>query len=812
MMLSCGGPAWLGLEMPVLSYVALLERDVDAYLTGITDLDVRTSESGEQVLYATSRSGEAISAFSVTGTNSATLTDHQTVSTNADRIDFLSLGGETYVVTLAPQEDSTRLYTLDSEGRMTGTALTLSAETAAMHSLVQMQIGQESYLYCTDAESGALDAFRVGPDGSLAVVETTASPANVAGLARADIGASQFLVMADANGQHVRSYRVDGNGALIEGGVCGADQGLGVAGISTMEHISLADGHYVIVAARDSSSISVLRMDPDGTLSPVDHIIDDLNTRFQHVTSLETVMLDDRAFVIAGGADDGVSFFELLPGGRLLLHDTIADRFTTTLENVSAIGATAVDDRLQVFVGSGTETGITQFTVDPGPTGTTRLGGSGGSILTGTDAGEVLAGRAGDDVIEAGGGDDVLMDGAGRDTLTGGAGRDIFVMEADGTHDEIRDFNPSQDRIDLTAWPMLRNLGQIEFTATSSGAVLRFGTEELRIYSHDGLPLTPHQVLTQDLIALTRVPAALPEPESAPESDLTGDGTSDILWRNGTTGQYGMFDMAGGTPTWSVLGGESTAWQIGGLGDFDGDGTDDILWRNDTSGGIGFSAMGTGSPVWNALGTAGAAWQIMGVGDFNGDGTDDILWQNSSNGGVGMFAMSGGTATWQTIGGSSAPWEIVATGDITGDGIDDIIWRNSTTGQVGQFEMSGAGTPTWSVVANVSNDWRLVGTGDLDGDGTDDLLWRHETSGAVGYYAMGSGSPVWQGLGQASFDWDIVGVGDYNGDGTDDILWRNVNTGTVGMYDMDGGPSWQTIGQAGLEWDVEGQFVDEFVF
>ncbi|TBX16086.1 hypothetical protein TK43_17905 [Roseovarius sp. JS7-11] len=296
-------------------------------------------------------------------------------------------------------------------------------------------------------------------------------------------------------------------------------------------------------------------------------------------------------------------------------------------------------------------------------------------------------------------------------------------------------------------------------------------------------------------------------------SDLTGDGTDDILWRNGTTGQYGMFDMSGGTPTWSVLGQETPVWQISFVGDFDGDGTDDILWRNETTGGTGMFAMGSGIPVWNGLGTAGSEWQIMGVGDFNGDGTDDILWQNSTTGGVGMFAMSGGSSSWQGIGGSSAPWEIVATGDITGDGIDDIIWRNATTGQVGQFEMSSSGTPTWSAVANASTDWRLVGTGDFDGDGTDDLLWRHEASGAVGMYAMGSGSPVWQGLGQASFDWDIVGVGDYNGDGTDDILWRNVNTGTVGMYDMDGGtPSWQTIGQAGLDWDVEGQFVDEFVF
>jgi hypothetical protein len=404
---------------------------------------------------------------------------------------------------------------------------------------------------------------------------------------------------------------------------------------------------------------------------------------------------------------------------------------------------------------------------------------------------------SGNDTIIGNAAQNYLSGGAGNDTLTGGANVDTFAYT--GGADVITDFSGDLVDIDATLWSG-------SFNALMSNAVFLDGNLVLNFGSGNSLTfngLTSTSALNGRILGVTANDAT---------SDLTGDGTSDILWRNVTTGQYGMFDMAGGTTTWSVLGGESTAWQIAGLGDFDGDGTDDILWRNDSSGGIGFSAMGSGSPVWNALGQASSAWGIVGVGDFNGDGTDDILWQNSSNGGVGMFAMSGGTATWQTIGGSSAPWEIVATGDITGDGIDDIIWRNSTTGQVGQFEMSDSGTASWSVVANVSNDWRLVGTGDLDGDGTDDLLWRHESSGAVGYYAMGSGTPVWQGLGQASFDWDIVGTGDYNGDGTDDILWRNVNTGTVGMYDMDGGPNWQTIGQAGLEWDVEGQFVDEFVF
>ena len=405
---------------------------------------------------------------------------------------------------------------------------------------------------------------------------------------------------------------------------------------------------------------------------------------------------------------------------------------------------------------------------------------------------------SGNDTIIGNGAQNNLSGGVGNDTLTGGGGEDTFVYS--GGADVITDFSDDLVDIDEALWSG-------SFNALMSNAVVQNGNLVLNFSAGNSLTfngLTSTSALNGRILGVTASEVA---------SDLTGDGTSDILWRNGTTGQYGMFDMSGGTPSWSILGGESTAWQIAGLGDFDGDGSDDILWRNDTSGGIGFSAMGTGAPVWNGLGMASSAWNIMGVGDFNGDGTDDILWQNSTTGGTGMYAMSGGSATWQTIGGSSAPWQIVATGDITGDGIDDILWRNSTTGQVGQFEMSSSGTSTWSAVANVSTDWRLVGTGDFDGDGTDDLLWRHESTGAVGMYAMGSGTPSWVGFGQASFDWDIVGTGDYNGDGTDDILWRNVNTGSVGMYAMDNGsPSWQTIGQAGLEWDVEGQFVDEFVF
>ncbi|MFZ3581917.1 hypothetical protein ACOI1H_07055 [Loktanella sp. DJP18] len=40
--------------------------------------------------------------------------------------------------------------------------------------------------------------------------------------------------------------------------------------------------------------------------------------------------------------------------------------------------------------------------------------------------------------------------------MAGGAGADIFVLAPDGARDKIMDFEVDVDRIDLSAWPMLR--------------------------------------------------------------------------------------------------------------------------------------------------------------------------------------------------------------------------------------------------------------------------------------------------------------------------------------------------------------------
>jgi hypothetical protein len=70
--------------------------------------------------------------------------------------------------------------------------------------------------------------------------------------------------------------------------------------------------------------------------------------------------------------------------------------------------------------------------------------------------------------------------------------------------------------------------------------------------------------------------------------DFTNDGSAEILWRNRITGDNLLWDVsnaisgpAGGTVTTSILPDvRDLSWRIEGAGDYTGDGRTDILWRN----------------------------------------------------------------------------------------------------------------------------------------------------------------------------------------------------------------------------------------
>jgi hypothetical protein len=153
------------------------------------------------------------------------------------------------------------------------------------------------------------------------------------------------------------------------------------------------------------------------------------------------------------------------------------------------------------------------------------------------------------------------------------------------------------------------------------------------------------------------------------EKDFNGDGYSDLVWENVTTGQHGFWFMQ-----------NQNATSYG--------------WVHDSNGQL----VNLPSPgwvldpaTWQPVNPPSTAWRIVGSADFLGDGNADLVWQNSVTGTAQIWFLKNGvldhTSIMQTCTSSGMSWvplsmPIVAVGqnytnyvDITMlDPNDGTIW------------------------------------------------------------------------------------------------------------------------------------------
>jgi ELWxxDGT repeat protein len=335
---------------------------------------------------------------------------------------------------------------------------------------------------------------------------------------------------------------------------------------------------------------------------------------------------------------------------------------------------------------------------------------------------------------------------------------------------------------------------------------------------HQGLWITngtaagTHEITTPDL--------GLPGPDGnfftpftyQPQvDDFNGDGVSDLLWRN-TSGEVDTWLVTNGQVTGgTVVSSVSTAWRFAGAGDITGNGTSDVVWQNASTGAVeswlinnGHLSGGTG------VGHASSVWQPLGTGDFNADGISDLLWRSSTTGEVDTWLINNGQLSGgAALGSVSSAWQFAGIGDFIGNagtGASDVLWHNTTTGEVDTWLITNDHLSGGTAIGHVSSVWQSLGTGDFNGDGTSDILWRNTSNGQVDTWLMNngqvSGGAV---LGTVSSAWQFVGIGDYTGSGTSDILWRNTATGEVDTWlitndQLTGGTA---IGTASTAWQPQ---------
>jgi Ca2+-binding RTX toxin-like protein len=758
-------PLGAGEDMPELTFSERLISGHGSLDWGITGLTVLPTTSGG-LLLSTSGPRGGIAAYGLSA-GQATLSDtaYFNIGWSSDALDtvrVIDLSGNPVIAVAAGGDSGIRTFAPDAAGQLGEASLlsSLAPETGPAIDLIQTA---DDRIYLADGLEGGLRAFEWSGD-ALTLSQTIADTPDIYADAVVRLSSidrdGQSYVIAAGQGESGATAFLDTGTGLAPTGSLGANEGLGVMIPTDMATARVGDRDFVLLGSAASSgaggAISVMELRDSGALLPVDHVTDTLATRFGDLLALEVVTVDGRTYVLAAGGDDGITLFTLLPDGRLHLLDVMASEAEVTLGTVTALESWWDGQSLQVFATSESEAGIAAFTISLADQGLTLTAPDTGGTTTGSAADDLIAGGFGADLLQGAAGDDILADGAGRDTLVGGDGADRFVLSADGAEDEIADFDPGLDRLDLSAWPMLYDPGQLDITVSATGAVVTWRDETLILTRSGGGAISGAEILASLIDAPHRQP---------------------FLDQIGGPGLTVEADPAGGT----VEGGAGMDRLLGQAGDdwLSGLGSEDDLFGND-----GDDALDGGAGADKLDGGSGRDTATYGASD---QGVTVRLWAGDGRGG---HAEGDRLTRVEDLSGSLFDDTLVgddAGNHLSGGAGADALWGNS-----GDDTLEG-GPGADILNGQAGQDWASYAA---SASGVTVRLWSGEGFGGDAEGDTFSGIEALRGSDHAD---TLVGDANDNvlsgGPGAD-ALWGNAGDDT-----LDGGAGADLLqGQAGQDW------------
>lgn len=275
-------------------------------------------------------------------------------------------------------------------------------------------------------------------------------------------------------------------------------------------------------------------------------------------------------------------------------------------------------------------------------------------------------------------------------------------------------------------------------------------------------------------------------------------GTSQLIWRNPTSGIVSRWDLADTTgtnfviryydririlPSMDAVSIDST-WSLACIAAIDSDGVkNDMVWHQDSSGRFALwrvnddPTVGAYGPiqyeatpgVWTNV-VLQSPWKVIGVASLDSDGLlNDIIWQQPSSGIIsrwelgsdgkiaryGRMKYESSPGTWTDIM-LASPWTLGAIAQLEADGqYNDFIWHNPTSGAFSYWKVDTnayitsygkikyESAPDNWVDANLKSPWSLAGLCEVDNDDkVNDIIWHNPQSGAVSRWDVGTNGYV----------------------------------------------------------------------
>ncbi|MFL4469282.1 calcium-binding protein [Tateyamaria armeniaca] len=447
------------------------------------DLDVVQTSSGTY-LFAATRGGGWLTAFDL-GTNAGDTaqSDSWSIASSylqleSTDIEIRQTGGSGFELYMAGLNSDALQGVTVNAGAGSNTI-----DAAISRSATGLDAGDITEMALWDDGSGGLVALRGGGLShvtfgsgtqmeSVSVGQGTAmNGRSVTDIVTATHGGQTVAVVTYGADNTVSLFRMAGNGTVQHMADLDVEDGLWANRPGAMTTVIGADGAlYVVVTASGSGSLSVLEIDENGTgMRMVDHVLDTLDTRFDDASYVSTVTINGQDYVVAAGTDSGLSLFVMLNGGRLQHVETIEGSIESPLNNISGIEAVETATGTRLFVSTQSAPFLVEYAITHDAPGVTRVADAAGGTVNGTGGDDILNGGNGPDLLQGGAGNDIIIDGAGSDTLRGDAGADLFVLTQDDATDVILDFQPGQDRIDISALGVVGGVENLIISSRSWG-------------------------------------------------------------------------------------------------------------------------------------------------------------------------------------------------------------------------------------------------------------------------------------------------------------------------------------------------------
>ncbi len=481
----------------VFSTGFVLLDTADYLLSSVVDIEFHAGASGD-VLVVASGGEYGVSSWDLSGPSPSEVSqivDGLDSGTTA-LSDTLLLDAFTgpKLVTLGRFDNNFGLADLDSGGALSAPVAMTDAGGNFERGLVgdTVRIGNNAFFYVAQHGQPGLGVYRFNATDAYKLLDTVSDTpdlflGDVADIHYGRLHDKNFLFAASAFDAGLEAFTIRDGGRIDEAGSLAPGPGLGFADTTAIASLQIGDRAFVFLASAGTDNLISLRMSKGAAFTVIDQTTDTNLTRFAHAQVMEAFQTDDRSFLLVGGADNGLSLFEITYQGHFVHLESIGDDFTTTLADVSALKVVVDGTTARAFVGSASEHGVTELFLDLDRSGDEIFGTVGRDTINGTSGDDVIWGDGQTDSLYGLDGDDRLIDGNGRDFLYGGAGADTFVFFKDGISDRIEDFELGIDRIDLSYFDGIYYYGDLDLQSRGSGAIIFLSpTEIIRINNIDG--------------------------------------------------------------------------------------------------------------------------------------------------------------------------------------------------------------------------------------------------------------------------------------------------------------------------------------